>query len=233
MNHHTNIVRIKAIYNALKRVEYDYVFVGGAVVSLYADRPAGEVRETDDIDILIEIYSRYDYLVLEEKLRQLGFKHDTSSNFVGRFLIEGLIIDFMPLDEKVLGFNNRWYAEGLKNAIDYVIDDLDTIKIFAAPYFIAAKLEAFKSRGKNANGELDGRLSSDFEDVVFLLSNRMAIWEEMKSANKDIREYLVNEFTILLKNPYFEEWIDAQTGYMSSFAQAIILPQVKDFISGK
>jgi hypothetical protein len=30
------------------------VFVGGATVSLYADRIAAEVRPTDDIDILLE-----------------------------------------------------------------------------------------------------------------------------------------------------------------------------------
>lgn len=54
MSHQTNLLRIKAVYNALGSLQDDVVFVGGATVSLYADRMAEEVRPTDDIDILIE-----------------------------------------------------------------------------------------------------------------------------------------------------------------------------------
>lgn len=48
MSLHQNIIRIKAVYNALEELENDVVFVGGATVALYADRPASEVRPTDD-----------------------------------------------------------------------------------------------------------------------------------------------------------------------------------------
>lgn len=43
MSHHINIVRIKAISNILSALKQDFVFVGGAVVSLYVDRLAEEV----------------------------------------------------------------------------------------------------------------------------------------------------------------------------------------------
>jgi hypothetical protein len=49
--------RIRVVYNALEELVNDVVFVGGATVSLYADRPAGESRPTDDVDIF------YHYLV--------------------------------------------------------------------------------------------------------------------------------------------------------------------------
>ncbi len=52
----------------------------------------------------------------------------------------------MPNAEKVLGFSNKWYAPGFKQAIDFIIDNQHTVKIFTAAYFIASKLEAFKSR---------------------------------------------------------------------------------------
>ena len=39
------------------------------------------------------------------------------------------------------------------------------VKIFQAVYFIASKLEAFNDRGNN-----DGRMSSDFEGIVFVLT---------------------------------------------------------------
>lgn len=83
----------------------------------------------------------------------------------------------MPTNEAILGFSNIWYEGGFKNAVDYIIDDQHTVKIFSAPYFIASKLQAFKNRGNN-----DGRVSTDFEDIIFVLDNRSTIWEEMKNA---------------------------------------------------
>ena len=60
MNHHINIVRIKAVANALKELNEKVVFVGGATISLYADKPVMEIRPTDDIDVIIEVLNYYD-----------------------------------------------------------------------------------------------------------------------------------------------------------------------------
>ena len=234
MSDHTNIIRLKAVNQALSGLlGQEFVFVGGAVVSLYADRLAEEVRPTEDVDVLVEVYTRIDYTRIEERLRQLGFKHDTSSKFVGRFIMENLIVDFMPMEEDVLGFNNRWYIDGFKSAQAVFLDERNTIKIFAAPYFLAAKIEAFKSRGKNARGDYDGRGSTDFEDIVFVLVNRSAIWEEMEQSESGLKSYLQTEFTSLLDNPDFEEWIDAHSSYGSPAAQAIVLPYARRFIRRK
>lgn len=230
MSHHTNIVRIKSVNNLLSDLEQDFVFVGGAVVSLYVDRIAEEARPTDDVDVLVEIYSRADYHKMEEQLRALGFRNDTTSGFVGRYTHDGLIVDFMPLNENVLGFSNRWYEEAFNHAVPRQLDEQTTIRIFTAPYFIATKLEAFKSRGKNAMDEYDGRTSSDFEDIVFVLTNSRSVWLEMAAAEHSLKQYLQQEFKALLENPYFEEWIDAHTNYTSPAAQAIILPKAKAFI---
>jgi len=51
MSHRTNITRIRAVSNALGELRDKVVFVGGATVSLFADRLATEVRPTDDVDI--------------------------------------------------------------------------------------------------------------------------------------------------------------------------------------
>lgn len=55
MSNHINLIRIKAVSNALEDIKREIVFVGGATVSLYADRDTLEVRPTDDVDILVEI----------------------------------------------------------------------------------------------------------------------------------------------------------------------------------
>jgi hypothetical protein len=66
MSHHENITRIKAVYNALGDLREDVVFVGGATVSLYADRKTAEARPTDDVDVLIELWAHKDYSVIDE-----------------------------------------------------------------------------------------------------------------------------------------------------------------------
>lgn len=68
MSHRENLLRIKAVYNALGELADEVVFVGGATVSLYIDRIAEEVRPTDDIDILVELISYQGYADIEEKL---------------------------------------------------------------------------------------------------------------------------------------------------------------------
>lgn len=71
------------------------------------------------------------------------------SPIISMFLLQGLKVDFMPTDPSVLGFSNRWYPSGVKTAIEFTMDNVDPIRIFTAPYFIASKLEAFKTRGKS------------------------------------------------------------------------------------
>jgi len=54
-----NLIRIKSVHQALKGLEQDYVFVGGATVFLYATNPGltAEIRPTDDVDIVVELAS--------------------------------------------------------------------------------------------------------------------------------------------------------------------------------
>lgn len=230
MNHDINIFRLKAVNKALANFSEEFVFVGGAVLSLYADRIAEEIRETEDVDVAVKIYTIISFVQMEEQLRSIGFQPDPTSKFVGRYIIRNLVVDFMPLDEKVLGFKNKWYEEGMKYAVTVALDKTNFIKIFSAPYFVAAKLEAFKNRGRNLQGEIDGRTSTDFEDFIFVIVNRESIWLEMSQAEENLKMYLQVEFSELLNNPYFEEWIDAHTGYVSPAAQVIILPRAKKFI---
>ena len=63
MSHHQNIVRIKAVHHALGSFRDRVLYVGGASVSLYADRPSSEVRPTEDVDILIELLNYNGYAV--------------------------------------------------------------------------------------------------------------------------------------------------------------------------
>jgi hypothetical protein len=200
MNYQTNITRIRAVANALESWKDKIVFVGGATVSLYASRPlAIAIRPTDDVDVVIELISLKEFYNLQEELLKLGFKHDIESKIISRFLLQGLKVDFMPTDPTILGFSNKWYLQGVKTAVQHKMDNGSPIQIFTSPYFIASKLEAFKTRGKE---DLYG--SHDFEDIVFVLDHRDEVEEELVNADNEVKEFL-KEFNKLLKNKSFEE----------------------------
>ena len=223
MNHHTNIVRIKSVANLLDDLKDKVVFVGGATLSLYSSRKTFEVRPTDDVDVIIEILNYAQRAELEDKLRSLGFANDVASGVICRWQIEMITVDIMPTEYPSIGFSNKWYPEGYKNAIDYIIDDRCTVRILDAPYFLATKLEAFKSRGKN-----DGRTSHDFEDIIYVLENRQEIWQEIGSASSDIKEYLRSEFRQLLGNSNILEWIDGHVERGSPPATYYIHERLKE-----
>ena len=107
MSHHQNITRIKAVCEALGEMTQSVLFVGGATVSLYTDRPATEVRPTDDVDILVELVHYSGYAAIEEQLRKKGFVNDQESGIICRFKIQGIIVDVMPTSSTVLGFTNK------------------------------------------------------------------------------------------------------------------------------
>ena len=225
MSHQINITRIRAVSNALGDLKDQVVFVGGATVSLYATRAAIETRVTNDVDIAVELGSYKKYIELEEQLRKMGFQNDTTGH-IGRFLLEGLIVDVIPTDEKVLGFSNIWYKEGFQTAQDYTIDPQHVVKIFSPPYFIASKFEAFKGRKPKE----DPRASQDLEDIVFVLENRTPIWDEMRSVQGTIRDYLLSEFRNLYNNPHIEELIDGHAGIKSPSSAYFILEDMENFI---
>ena len=224
MSHHTNKVRIKAVANALGELKEKVVFVGGATISLYADRPVFEIRPTDDVDVIIEILNYADRAKLEEKLRSIGFNHDIESGVICRYQIQGIIVDIMPTDDPSIGFTNKWYPEGYKQAVNYDIDEQCRVSILSAPYFIATKLEAFKSRGKS-----DGRTSHDFEDIIYVIENRQVIWDEINNTQAGVKAYLKNEFQNLLNNPNITEWIDCHVERGLPPATYAILDKIKGF----
>lgn len=184
-----SITRIRVVFDALKELANEVVFVGGATVALYADRPSGEARPTDDVDILVELMHYREYADIEERLRSKGFTNDIESGVICRYRVQGIIVDVMPTGENALGFTNIWYEQGYATAVTHVLDEHYIIKIFQPVYFLASKMEAFNNRGGG-----DGRWSSDFEDIVYVLNNRNSIWEELQAADTTVKAYLKEQF---------------------------------------
>lgn len=226
MSHLQNIARIKTVYAALEELGPEVVFVGGATVSLYTDRPASETRPTEDVDILIELLNYSGYAAVEEKLRSKGFVNDMDSGVICRYRVQGVVVDVMPTREEILGFANRWYPEGYASSYQTDLGEGSVIRLFQPPYFLATKMEAFLDRGKG-----DGRLSTDFEDIVYILNNRNAIWDEMRAAPPELKNFLQQQFGDLLENGYLYEWVSAHLEYAEQRRTSTIIWGLEDFVA--
>ena len=193
-------------------------------MALYADRPSGEARPTDDVDILVELAHHREYAAIEEKLRAKGFANDIESGVICRYRVRGIVVDVMPTEANAIGFSNPWYKQGFATAVRCSLDENHSVRIFQPDYFLASKLEAFNSRGGG-----DGRWSSDFEDIVYVLNNRTTIWDELQAAKGDVSVYLAGQFRALLENDYIEEWIAVHLDYSEQARIRTILGALQVF----
>jgi hypothetical protein len=134
----------------------------------------------------------------------------------------------MPLDEKILGFSNRWYRAAMQSSVrERLSDDLE-IRIVTGPFFIATKLEAFKGRGK---GDFFG--SHDLEDLISVVDGRPALVTEVQAGAIELRAYVRAEIHGLLRTSGF---LDALPGYLlpdaiSQFRIGIVLRRLENLAS--
>ncbi len=203
----SNTELLKRVARRLGPLLHEVVFVGGCATGLLiTDDGAAEVRPTFDVDAIAEITSYAGYEIFSERLRSLGFQEDTSEGAPRcRWLIDGMKLDVMPLDEKILGFANRWYRFAMDTAERIEVEPGLVIRSITAPYFVATKLDAFHGRGEG-----DYTSSHDLEDLLAVIDGREAIVEEIIRAG-EVRFYIAEQFRTLLGTPAF---VDAMPGYL-------------------
>jgi predicted nucleotidyltransferase len=203
-----NLGVIRKIANALNELNERVVYVGGAVVSLYINDPAAEdVRPTKDIDISLEIASIGELEEIRELLGHKGFNQSPEDNVICRFRYEDIKVDVMSTKEIGWAPANPWFGPGFKHIEKIVIEDKH-INILQLSYFLATKFTAFKDRGGN-----DARTSHDFEDITYILDNRIDLVEEIQKSPDDVKNYLKTEFNNLLGNENMKEAMMANLYY--------------------
>lgn len=176
-------------------------FVGGVTTGLLVtdDFAREGVRLTDDVDLIVDIVSYGQWVQFQEELRNRGFKESPDDEVICRMRLGGLKVDFMPDDEDILGFSNRWYEIGLKTATDYALNAAINIRILTPPVFLATKFEAFLGRGKG-----DLLESRDIEDILILVDGRPTLASELAKAPADVGAYIAEQFDALSKDAQFE-----------------------------
>jgi predicted nucleotidyltransferase len=200
--------QLVTVANLLRPMLDELVFVGGAVASLLVtDEGAGPPRTTLDVDAIAEIASYAEYAAFGQRLRELGFSEDrTEGAPLCRWTQKGTLLDVMPLDERVLGFSNRWYSRAMETAVKHPIRKDLEMRVITAPCFLATKIEAFRGRGHH-----DFLGSHDIEDLIYVVDGRPEIVEEVRRESNALRSWLSSQFSDLLATPAF---VDSLPGHL-------------------
>ena len=198
-----NLPLLTLIADALGDLREQLVFVGGCAAGLLLDDPAaGEIRATQDVDAIVEATTLTDLYRIEGFLPERGFVRAADSEVICRWRhrATGTLFDLMPVEPTVLGFANPWYPEAVRTATREALNDRISIRLIAAPAFLATKLEAFATRGKG-----DFLASHDLEDVLTVIEGRPGLADELLAAAPDLRAAVQAHFRQLLAAPYFVE----------------------------
>lgn len=202
-----NLGALRAVASRLDVLGLDYAFVGGAIVNLLLDHPdLSPARPTDDVDVILGVLTNTRYSEVEEKIRALGFNHDTREGApLCRWVLDRLTVDIMPTDGAHLGLNTAWFKEALATASEREFAHT-RLKLVSPVGFLATKYVAFLDRGKG-----DHQASSDLEDFVTVIDGRDGIVDEIAGAPVELRTHLFSAVRSLAARRTFDE---ALTGYL-------------------
>lgn len=205
-----NLEMLMIAATRLKDVLEDVVFVGGSITELYITDPASmDIRETKDVDVIIETLTYAEYINFADRLKSVGFQEDTRDGApICRWVNQETTLDVMPIGEKILGFTNKWYSPAFVNFNRIELSSEVSIKLVKPEYFIATKIEAFNGRGNN-----DYYASHDLEDIITLIDGRAELIEELSSAEAGVKKDVAAFFDKSLNDNAF---MNALPGHLSS-----------------
>lgn len=223
--HQENVVQVMRVAEALQHLRDKVVFIGGAIVGMQiTDAAAPDVRRTKDVDIIVEVTGLADHADKEEELRKLGFKHDVSGKgHILRFLLDDLIVDILPEDGTRFGMRTDWYKSAVRSAKEHSLPNDLPIRVISAPLLLCTKLDAYADRGK---GNL--RESDDIGDILAVVDGRPELVQEIKDAEPEAREFIAEQFKVLLDNPELNEAFSWQLTDDQQSRQDTIVGRMKE-----
>ncbi len=213
-----NVARVELVAQALGDLRERLVFVGGCAVDLLlTDTAAAPSRVTYDVDLVAQVAVLAGYHKLEKEFVGLGFKRDIAEDApICRWRLGNLEVDLMPTDTYILGFANRWYPLAMQTSKLIELPNGTTIRLIAAPVFLATKFEAFADRGKG-----DLLRSHDLEDIVNVLDGRPEIVGEIAQSPVELQRYLADRCVALLALPKFMDALQGMVFPDESLAERV------------
>lgn len=203
------------------------VFVGGCTTGLLVtdDFTKEQIRYTDDVDLIVDIMGYAAWTDLQDQLKVKGFSIDMGEEVMCRMILDNLKVDFMPVDDKALGFTNIWYKDAVATAQDYALSDTLTIKLITPEYFVATKLEAYLGRGEG-----DALSSHDIEDLLNIFDGRASIVDDILSASANLKNYVSEQLKLLVNDGNFEYAVQA-TARNDSGREQLIFERIEGCIA--
>jgi hypothetical protein len=218
-----NFETVARVATYLQDLVDEVVFVGGSSAAfLITDEDIVTVRQTLDVDVIVEVINLPEYYRFEKRLRKLGFEPDPEGP-ICRFLIDGIKVDVMPDDEEIVGFSNDWYQTAIDTAQKHSIGDIE-IRVVSAPLFLATKLEAHHGRSE---GDYLG--SHDMEDILAVIDGRPTIIRDCFNAPDDVKAYLHDNFAALLAD---DEFINVLPGFVDPSGGSARAEVIRDRLQG-
>jgi hypothetical protein len=127
-----NLAVVAEVANALGELNDGVVFVGGAIVGVYADDPAADtVRPTEDVDLVLKLVD-LNQIQLDEALLQKGFQPDMNGHAICSYRLGDIAIDIMSATDSLRGPSNRWYSVGFESLQKLDVEGI-IIQVLSAP----------------------------------------------------------------------------------------------------
>ena len=170
-------------------------FVGGCTTGLLiTDKVTQEaIRYTEDVDLITHVIGYPQWANFQKQLTAKGFSLNPDDEVICRMRLGELKVDFMPDDESILGFSNRWYSDALEHAQNTQLSDGTVIRLVTPCHFVATKLEAYLGRGDN-----DPLSSHDIEDLLNIVDGREELLTEATKASPELQGYIAQQISALL-----------------------------------
>ncbi|MBM3404920.1 MAG: hypothetical protein FJY10_08535 [Bacteroidetes bacterium] len=145
-----------------------------------------------------------------------GFTQKSEEQVMCRFFYQDILVDVMSTREVGWAPANKWFMEGFFRREKVDLGNGIFINILPMAYFLAAKWDAYHSRGN------DPRTSHDFEDIIYLLDNTLDFASDIISSPQTVKEYLQFELASLLSSEMYE----AVLGHMNPFSRKERFPML-------
>lgn len=191
--------RLASVAQALgDKLRARVVFIGGSILPLLeTERDVfGSMRPTKDVDAVVVTANYTQKAIIEEDLRALRFRHDTSVRaHADRWLTpQGAIFDLVSCGDHLGGNGSPCDAFAVDTAIELSLPP--TIRHASAVGFLTLKCGAFRDRGEKSPLE-----SKDLMDIVALAATRGSLVDEVQDAPDKIRAFLGSEVKAILASP--------------------------------
>lgn len=224
-----NLGVIKKVAQALGELNERVVFVGGAVVSLYInDSAADDVRPTKDVDISLEILSVGDLENLRLDLIDKGFRQRMNEKVICRFFYDEVKVDVMSTQAIGWAPSDKWYGPGFKHLQEIKIENV-LVRILPLAYYLASKFDAYHDRGGK-----DPRTSHDFEDIIYILDNRIDLVETILNSPEDVLNFIKAEFQNILADSTSQEAVLGNLFYETHTERFnFLMSKLKQIVQGK